>query len=75
MIPHSPYNPDIAPSDFFLVWYPQRRCEHQVSEQTMVNKTILHWHQHQDAEFFTADMQKHVEVEYVYNWSGSYIEK
>ena len=77
VIPHPPYSPDLAPSDYNLFGPMKEGLRgNRYGNYNEVKTAVLNWLRHQPAEFYSNDIHA-----FVYRWTvalerdGDYVEK
>ena len=77
MIPHPPYSPDLAPSDYYL-FGPMKEAlwGNRYGSENNVKTDVLNWFRHQPAEFYNTGIHA-----LVHRWTvvleryGDYVDK
>jgi len=74
---HSPYSPDLAPSDYHLFLHTKTHLAGQRhTDDDEVQTTVMQWLSNQAATFFDNGIQKLVpRYDKCLNFNGSYVEK
>ena len=77
VIPHPPYSPDLAPSDYHLFGPMKEGLQgNQYGNDNEVKTAVLNWLRHQPAEFYNTGIHA-----FVHRWTlalergGDYVEK
>jgi len=77
VVPHPPYSPDLAPSDFWLFpkWKEMLKCQH-FSLDAKVEAAVCKWISNQPESFFMDRMNKWIErLKKCVAINGDYVEK